>query len=108
MFENDPDKKTRESALHGLAYLGDPVSVPLLIKALWNDNKTHRTYAVEGLARAGDKKALADLEKAAKVEKDRQVELALDFALTALGQDNCADLVKGLTSRPSLAIARPV
>jgi HEAT repeat protein len=100
LFENDPDQKTREKALEGLAYLGDPVSVPLFTKALWREDKAMRTSAAEGLARAGDTKALPELEKAAGVEKDADPKLADAFALTALGkEDYLAALVHELSSR---------
>lgn len=88
MFENNPDKKTREKALEGLAYLGDSVSVPLFIQALWSEDKSTRTSAAEGLARAADPKTLAELEKAVHAEKDAGVKLAVLFAITALGKDD--------------------
>jgi len=100
MFENDPDQKNKEKALEGLAYLGDPVSVPLFTQALWREDKALRTSSAEGLARARDAKALPELEKAAGVEKDAGVRLAQDFALTALGKDDyLAALVHELGSR---------
>lgn len=100
MFENDPDQKDKEKALEGLAYLGDPVSVPLFTQALWREDKALRTSGAEGLARAGDPKALPELEKAASVEKDAGVRLAHDFALAALGKDDyLAAMVHQLGSR---------
>ena len=87
-FENDPDQKNKEKALEGLGYLGDPVSVPLFVKALWSEDKTIRTSAAEGLARARDPKTQPELEKALGAEKDAGARLAVEFALVALGKDD--------------------
>jgi HEAT repeat protein len=88
MFENDPDQKDKEKALEGLAYIGDPVSVPLFTQALRRPDKSLRTSAAEGLARARDPKALSELQKAVGVEKDARARLADEFALSALGRDD--------------------
>jgi len=99
MFQNDPDKKTREAALEGLADLGDPASEPVLIKALWSDNKTFRALGAEGLGRAGDAQAVPEIEKALSAEKNAEAKLAVQYALTALGkEDYLAALVDGLGS----------
>ncbi len=87
-FENDPDQKNKEKALEGLGYLGDPVSVPLFVKALWSEDKTIRTSAAEGLARAREPKTLPELEKAVTAERDAGARLAVEFALVALGKDD--------------------
>lgn len=99
MFEKDRDKKTREVALQALAYLGDPVSDPTFIKALWSDNKKYRELGAEGLGRAGDAKALPEVEKALETEKNAEAKLAMQYALAALGQDSgLKALVNGLGS----------
>lgn len=87
-YENSTDRRLREKALEGLAYLGDPVSTPLFIKALWSGDKSLRTSAAEGLARTGDRQTLAELEKAIHVERDAGVRMAMQFAITALGRDD--------------------
>lgn len=100
MYQNNPDKKTREKALEGLAYLGSPLSVPVFLQAIWNPEKNLRQSAAEGLARAGDPKALPDLQKAAQVEKDAAARLAIQFAITALGKDDyLSRLINELTSK---------
>jgi HEAT repeat protein len=100
MFENDPNQKDKEKALEGLAYLGQPVSVPLFIKALRREDKAMRASAAEGLARAGDPKAVPELEKSLSAEKNADVRLAMEFALTAVGRDDyLAALVHVLSSR---------
>jgi HEAT repeat protein len=91
IFQNNSDKKTREKALEGLAYLGDPVSVPVFNKALWSQNKQFRISAAEGLGRVGDKKNIDELQKAERVEKDGDARLAQQFALSALGKDDYLD-----------------
>jgi HEAT repeat protein len=107
MVQNDQDKDVRQAALQGLAYIGDPVSLPDFIKALWSDDKTDRTYAAEGMARARDPKALPELEKRVKVEKDAGVKLAIDYAFTALGRKGyLKDLVNGFDSRTHADDAR--
>jgi len=108
IYENDSDPKTQEKALEGLADLGLKSSVPLLTKALESVDKLNRTSAAEGLGRAGDPKALPDLEKAYGVERDTEVKLALKFAMTALGKpDYLSDLVNELSSRTRWDVAQP-
>jgi len=108
IYENARDPKTEEKALEGLAYLGDKSSIPLFTKGLESPDKLNRASAAEGLARAGDPKVLPDLEKADAVEKDAEVKLALQFAMTALGKpDYLSDLVNQLPSRTHGDIAQP-
>ena len=100
LYENDSDQKSKEKALEGLAYLGVKASIPLFTTALGSDDKLIRTSAAEGLARAGDPKAFPALDKAYTTEKDTDVRLALEFAMTALGKfDYLTDLVNDLSSR---------
>lgn len=87
--ETDPDPKDKQSAIEGLAYLGNRLSVPLFIKSLWDQNsKEIRTSAAEGLARAKDPQSLSELERAAIAEKDLGVKLAIEFAITTQGKDD--------------------
>ena len=90
---NNPDRSVREKALEGLAYLGSPVSAPLFIKALWSPEKNLRVLGAEGLARARDAGTLGDLERAVQVEKDAEVKLAIEYAITALGKADYFSLV---------------
>jgi len=108
LYENASDPKTGEKAMEGLAYLGDEASIPVFTKALGSIDMGIRTSAAEGLARARDPKVLPDLEKAYAVEKDAEVRLALQFAMTALGKpDYLNDLVNGLSSRTHWDVAQP-
>jgi HEAT repeat protein len=107
MFENDPDPKDDENALEGLAYIGNPASEPVFIKALSSVDKAIRTSAAEGLARTGDPKALTAVENALTVEKDADVKLALEFAVTAMGKlDYLTTLLNELTSRTRSDVAQ--
>jgi HEAT repeat protein len=108
IYENARDPKDEEKALEGLAYLGDKSSIPLFTKGLESPGKLNRASAAEGLARASDPKVLPDLEKAYAVEKDAEVKLALEFAMTALGKsDYLSDLVNELPSRTRGDVAQP-
>ncbi len=100
IFESGPDQKDKVAAIQGLAYLGEKVSVPVFIKALWSQDKTVRQAAAEGLARAADPQSLGELEKAVTAEKDADVTLAIEFAITALGKgDYLSAMVGDLGSR---------
>jgi len=107
MFDSASDSRTREKSLEGLAYLGEPVSVPTFLKALWSSDKSLRISSAEGLARAGDPKAIPDLLKAAGSESDAEARLAMGFALTALGRnDYLAEMVDELGSRMNGDVAK--
>jgi len=109
VFESSADQKDKVAALQGLAYLGQKVSVPLFIKALWSEDKEKnlRQAAAEGLARAADPQSLGELEKAVSVEKDAEVKLAIEFAITALDkQDYLSSLVSELGSKTRGDVAR--
>lgn len=100
MFQNGSDRKTREKTLQGLAYLGDPVSVPLFIRELWSANKSFRISAAEGLGRTGAKQNVAELQKAATAEKDAEARLAMQFAITHLGTDDYVNtIIQDLTAK---------
>jgi HEAT repeat protein len=100
MFEKDPDQKTREKALEGLAYLGNRVSVPSFVKALSSADDSQRTSAAEGLARAADPETLPEIQKALSVEKKADPKLAMEFALAAMGRkDDLGILVNEVGSK---------
>lgn len=99
LYQNGPDKETRQKALEGLAYIGDPVSVPIFLKALYEKDASIRRYAAEGLARAKDPKTLPDLMRDAPAEKNADVRLALEFAITNQGRnDYLSSIVESLDS----------
>jgi HEAT repeat protein len=99
LYENGPDKETRQKALQGLAYVGDPVSVPIFIIALSDKEASVRGYAAEGLGRAKDQKTLPDLMRSAPAEKNADARLAMEFAITSLGRnDFLSSIVDSLDS----------
>jgi HEAT repeat protein len=107
IFQTNPDEKTKVAAMQGLAYLGDKVSVPIFIKALWSDDKSIRQGAGEGLARAADPQSQTELGKALSVEKDASAKLAMEFALTALGkEDALSEVVTELGTKIRGDVAR--
>ena len=99
LYENGQNKQTRQSALQGLAYIGDPVSVPIFLKALYDKEATVRAYAAQGLARAKGQQALSDLLRSAPAEKNASARLAMEFAVTSLGHnDYFSSLINALDS----------
>lgn len=107
IYQTDTDKDTREAALDGLAFIGDPASDAVFIKALSIQDKNEREYAAEGLARARAAKAANDLAKRMKIEKDAGVRLAILFAEVSIGQtQHLRDLVDSLTSRTRGGVAQ--
>jgi len=106
MYANSPKKETREKALLGLAYVGDPVSGPVFVKALSSPDKPVQVSAAEGLARSKYQPALPELLRAAPAEKNTAVRLAMEFAITALGRnDYLSSLVNDLASNTDIAHA---
>jgi HEAT repeat protein len=99
LYANAPNKTTRQKALQGLAYIGDPVSEPIFLNALSDKDASVRGYGAEGLARAKDKKALPDLLRLAPAEKNASARLAMEFAVTSLGRnDYLSSLINALGS----------
>jgi HEAT repeat protein len=100
IFSGDSDPKDKIAAIQGLGYLGDKVSTPVFLKALWDQDKSVRQAAAEGLARTADPQSLGELEKAVIAERDDSAKLAIEFALTALGkQDYVSAMVTDLGSK---------
>lgn len=100
IYQDNSNNKNREKAIEGLAYLGQPSSAPVFLKALWSEDASIRASAAEGLARVGDTKNLTDVQKEYAVEKDNNVKLALLFAKCAMGDTNeLGNLVDELNSR---------
>jgi HEAT repeat protein len=95
LYANDPNSKTREKAMQGLAYIGDPVSAPIFLKALYNKDAAIRAYGAQGLGRAQDQKALPDLLRLAVAEKNAEARLAMQFAITELGRNDYLSAMVG-------------
>jgi HEAT repeat protein len=99
LYANGPNKQTRQKALQGLAYIGDPVSAPIFLKALYDKEAAVRGYAAQGLARAKDQTALPDLLRNTPAEKNSSARLAMEFAVTSLGRnDYLSSIIDGLDS----------
>ncbi len=106
MYANSSKKETREKALEGLAYVGDPASGPVFLKALSSPDNPIQISAAEGLARSKYQPALPELLRAAPAEKKTAVRLAMEFAITALGRnDYLSSLVNDLASNTDIAQA---
>ncbi|MGH9407752.1 MAG: HEAT repeat domain-containing protein [Terriglobia bacterium] len=100
IYQTDTDKNTRNAALDGLAFIGNPSSDPVFLTALQSPDRDQREYAAEGLARARDSAALNALNQRMSVEKHAGVRLAILFALVSIGQtQRLRDLVDALDSR---------
>ena len=96
------------AALEGLAGIGDPTSVSIFRQLLTNSNADMRRLAVEGLARAESREALAELQQMGSTERSGGVLLALHYAALKLDSPggSLQQLVAGLRnpSQRSLAL----
>lgn len=99
LYTNGPNRETRQAALTGLAYIGDPISVAIFLKAIWSPDKQVRIDGAEGLGRAGDVSAIPDLLKRVVIEKDAGVKMAMEFGLLSLGNsDYLSQMIENLRS----------
>jgi HEAT repeat protein len=73
------------AALGGLAGIGSGTSVEIFKRALASPDADMRRIAVEGLARAGGRTDLPDLERLGQSERANDVILALQYASLKLG-----------------------
>ena len=72
------------SALDAIAHIGHSSSAPLLVGQLASKNATLKGAAVEGLARAGDRARLGDVQSAIRTDHNGSVQLAGSFASVML------------------------
>ena len=88
------------AALEGLAGIGHPTSASVFEQLLTNSNADMRRYAVEGLARVGNRDALPTLQQMGQSERSNGVLLALHYAHVKLmpetGLQSCATVNTGL------------
>lgn len=73
------------AALEGLAGIGHPTSASIFESLLTSSNADMRRFAVEGLARIGNREALTTLQQMGQNERSNGVLLALHFANVTLG-----------------------
>jgi HEAT repeat protein len=81
-YQRGPDAA---AALEGLAGIGHQSSAPIFRRQLTGSNADMRRLAVEGLARAGEKDDLAELDRMGQNERSNGVLLALHYAAIRLG-----------------------
>ena len=74
------------AALEGLAGIGHESAASVFDQALASSNAGWRRLAVEGLARSGNRDALAALQHAGQSEQSSEVLLAMHFANVKLGE----------------------
>jgi HEAT repeat protein len=86
------------SALDGLARIGHSSSVPLFTARLTDRDPFLRRAAAEGLARAGDRSAVAAIESGVSTDSSPAVRAAMAFALQKLGGNYVARLANALDS----------
>lgn len=80
-YQRGPDA---EAALEGLAGTGDVASAPIFQSLLTSSSTVVRRLAVEGLARAGSREDLAELQRMGQSERSNAVLLALHYATLTL------------------------
>ena len=73
------------AALEGLAGIGHSISASIFEQQLTSSNADMRRLAVEGLARTGNREALATLQQMGQSERSSSVLLALHYANVKLG-----------------------
>ena len=74
-----------EAAVEGLAGIGHVASISTFEELLTSSNTGMRRLAVEGLARAGHRDALVQLQQMGQTEQARTVIIALHYATLRLG-----------------------
>ena len=94
------------AALEGLAGIGHPTSASVFEQLLTSSNAEMRRYAVEGLARIGNRDALAMLQQMGHSERSNGVLLALHYANVRLGE--VASSLTQLVAALENASQRPV
>ena len=87
LFQYHGKDDMAESALDAIAHIAHPSSVPLLVAQLASKNATLKGIAIEGLARAGDRARLGDVQSAIGTDRNRSLQLAGSFASVMLSGD---------------------
>jgi HEAT repeat protein len=90
-----------ETALDAIAHIAHPSSVSLLVAQLASKNATLKGIAIEGLARAGDRSRLGDVQSAIGVDRNGSLQLAGSFAsvmLSGAAVEGMAPIVEALAN----------
>jgi HEAT repeat protein len=90
------------AALGGLAGIGHETSVDIFKPTLASPDAEMRRLAVEGLARAGSRGDLPDLERLGRSERSKEVLLALHYAWLTFGVQAKPDQLIGSLKDPAL------
>lgn len=86
-----------EATLDALAHIAHPASAPLLASQLAGKNSALRGIAIEGLARLGDSRKLAEIQTALNGERADNVVLAGVFATAMLSNAMIEPIAEALT-----------
>jgi HEAT repeat protein len=95
---------TAAAALDAVAHIAHPSTVPFLTSQLTSKSADFRRLAIEGLARSGDRTALAGIDTALRGEGSARLQLAGSFAtamLSGASGEGLTPLVEAL-ARPAL------
>jgi len=102
LFQYHSKGAMAESALDAIAHIAHPSSVPLLVAQLASKNAVLKSMAIEGLARAGDRIRLGDVQSAIRTERNGSLQLAGSFASVMLtgeaGGGNLAPMVEAIAN----------
>lgn len=91
-----------EAALWALSLTGDSRAEQVFVDNLAHQDSDRRQYAVEGLARIGDPKHRDGMSRALNLENDRDVKLAMYWALYGMGSSSdLQEVVRKLDSSQS-------
>ncbi len=86
------------SALDALARLAQPSSIPLFKERLTDKDPKMRRAAAEGLGRAGDASASAEMLSGVTSDESEEVRIAMAFALQKLGRNYVTRIVDAMDS----------
>jgi HEAT repeat protein len=93
MFEQHKRRDLGTRVLASLSRIGDPAQGELFRELLSSSDPVHRRLAVEGLGRIADPSTLPAFKKDYQREKDGEVRLAYNFAITTLGDHAFLDAI---------------
>jgi HEAT repeat protein len=94
------------SALHALAQIAAPASVPIFKERLADRDPYMRRAAAEGLGRAGDTSMVDTLERQVTTDDNAMVRVACAFALQKLGRNYVGRIVDAMSNGKVIAQAQ--
>ena len=100
LYDQNPGRDVRLNCLEAMALIGDASSLPVFRRHLSDGGPKYRQFAAEGIGRAGDGSAAAEVSRALGQEKKPAPRLAMSFALYSLGRTEHLDqMVAALKER---------